>query len=74
MVAQAICRPAETAIGWHNCKMALEKRDTANHLAAFSGPYASLPTDKETRAEESRAMLFASTRLNNLLGTHNSLI
>ena len=37
MVVQAICRPAETAIGWHSWRMPLEKRETASHLAAFSG-------------------------------------
>ena len=40
--------------------MALEKRDTASHLVASSGLYASLPTDKETRAEESRAILLTA--------------
>ncbi|CAL8397637.1 unnamed protein product [Boreogadus saida] len=38
IVAHTICRPAETAIGWHSWRMALEKRETASHLAASSGP------------------------------------
>ena len=28
MVVQAICRPAEAAIGWHSWRMVLEKRET----------------------------------------------
>ena len=32
MVVQAICRPAETAIGWHSWRMPLEKRETAASL------------------------------------------